>query len=368
MTSNFSEDNSAHPLSSANSVLQGPPRSALPWRIVQYLGLAGGVVLVGLLMFKPSLGLDLLWNGLIPLAPALIVIAPGLWRNVCPMATFSLLPRQWGLSRQVRLSKKAAATLGALGLFALLVIIPLRHLYLNTDGLASAVMLILSALIAFSLGLAYDWRSGWCNSLCPIYHAEKLYGQLPAFSVANARCSTCHQCSTPCPDSTRSMQPLVTPPLLVAKASGHIMIGGFVGFIWGWYRTPDYLGTPTAMEVLSAYAWPFGAALITLAAYGIAYRWQTRTATARRRLVRVFAAAAVCAYYWYRIPALTGFDPQAGGMMWNLTETLPRLSLVSHVLTTSFFVWFLVLRNDPGLSWLMRPSRHAAVGKGLGRD
>jgi hypothetical protein len=148
--------------------------------------------------------------------------------------------------------------------------------------------------------------------------------------------------------------------MLVAKAGGHIMTGGFVGFIWGWYRTPDYLGVPTATEVMAAYAWPFGAALITLAVYGVAYRWQTQTATARRRLVRIFAAAAVCAYYWYRIPALTGFNRHAGGMIWNLTETLPHLPVVSRILTTSFFVWFLVLRNDPGLSWAVRPVRAVA--------
>jgi hypothetical protein len=360
MTSNFSGGNSVRALSFANSAPHGFRRSTLPWRVAQYLGLLGGVVLVGLLVFKPSLGLDLLWNGFIPLAPALIVIAPGLWRNVCPMATFSLLPRRWGLSRRGRPSQEVAAALGALGLFALLIIIPLRHLYLNTNGLASAVMLVLSALIAFLLGLAYDWRSGWCNGLCPIHPAEKLYGQLPALSLANARCDTCHQCSTPCPDSTRSMQPLVTRPMLVAKAGGHIMTGGFVGFIWGWYRTPDYLGVPTATEVMAAYAWPFGAALITLAVYGVAYRWQTQTATARRRLVRIFAAAAVCAYYWYRIPALTGFNRHAGGMIWNLTETLPHLPVVSRILTTSFFVWFLVLRNDPGLSWAVRPVRAVA--------
>lgn len=333
------------------------PRLAA-WRFVQYLGLVAGFVLVGLLLFLPALGLDLLWNGLIPLAPALIVVAPGLWRNICPMATFSLLPRRWGLSRQAQMPQPTAAVLGALSLAALLLIIPLRHLVLNTDGPATALMLVLSAALAFSLGVAYDWRSGWCNGACPIHPAEKLYGQSPAITVANARCDACHQCSTPCPDSTRSMQPLVTRPGLLARMTGHVMVGGFAGFIWGWYRTPDHAGLPTGSDILAAYAWPFGMGMLTLLIYGIAYRRGCRTTNARRRLVRLFAAAAVCTYYWYRIPMLAGFGPHAGsGMLLDLTESWPALPWLSHGVTTAFFLWFMLIRADSGRAWLHRPAR-----------
>jgi hypothetical protein len=77
-------------------------------------------------------------------------------------------------------------------------------------------------------------------------------------------------------------------------------------------------------------------------------------------LVRVFAAAAVSTYYWYRIPALAGFGPHPGtGQLCDLTAVLPDLPMVSHVVTTAFFVWFLVIRGSSGLSWMMRP--HAGV-------
>jgi len=72
--------------------------------------------------------------------------------------------------------------------------------------------------------------------------------------------------------------------------------------------------------------------------------------------VKVFATAAVSTYYWYRIPALAGFGPYPGtGLLYDLSGVLPDISLISHVLTTLFFVWFLLVRNNPGISWLKRP-------------
>jgi hypothetical protein len=310
-----------------------------------------------MLFYVPSVGLNILWNGLIPVAPALVVIAPGLWRNICPMATFSLLPRRLGLSRRKPLPRTSAALLAASGMMALFIIVPLRHLLLNTSGPASAVMLLSAATAAFLVGISYDWRSGWCNGLCPIHPVEKLYGQSPAITLPNARCDECHQCSTPCPDSTRSMHPLVTHSSAVARSTGHILAGSFAGFIWGWYQVPDYAGTLSLQQVAVAYAWPFGAGLVSLAIYGLACH-RFRQAEQRRYIVRLFAASAVIVYYWHRIPALAGFGMHADtGMLVDLSNELPYLPWISRVLTTSFFAWFLLIRPDSKASWTRRPSR-----------
>ncbi|HTY98729.1 MAG TPA: hypothetical protein VMB75_02760 [Rhodocyclaceae bacterium] len=326
------------------------------WHRIQDVLLAAGVLLVVTLLLWPAVGLSLMWNGLIPLAPALLVVAPGLWRNVCPMASVSQLARRWGLSWEAVLPRQASHLLAALALAALLIIVPLRHLSLDTDGPMTALMLVLSALIAFAMGMAYQGRSGWCNSLCPIHPAEKLYGQMPALTLANARCQDCRQCAVPCPDSTRSMSPAVSGPTRLERAVGHLMIGGFVGFVWGWYRLPDFAGPVGADEIAAAYLWPFGCGLGTLAIYAAAYHGLYRSRAERRLLARLFAAAAVATYYWYRIPALTGFGPHPGsGMLVDLTASLPALPLVSHLVTTAFFAWFLLLRQDPRASWLRRP-------------
>ncbi|MBS1654594.1 MAG: ferredoxin, partial [Bacteroidetes bacterium] len=76
------------------------PRSKLIWRTVQGLVWLTGAFIFFCLIFYPKLGIALFWNLLIPVAPALIAVAVGLWRNVCPLATTNLLPRKMGLSQR----------------------------------------------------------------------------------------------------------------------------------------------------------------------------------------------------------------------------------------------------------------------------
>ncbi len=78
------------------------PRSILIWRIVQTLvWLVGGLILF-YLVFYPNVGIHLFWNILIPIAPVLFVVAVGVWRNVCPMASTALFPRHMGYGTLAR--------------------------------------------------------------------------------------------------------------------------------------------------------------------------------------------------------------------------------------------------------------------------
>ena len=49
---------------------------SLAWRAAQYVLMLAGFVLVVTLVLRPETGLDAFWNMLIPVAPALVVIAP----------------------------------------------------------------------------------------------------------------------------------------------------------------------------------------------------------------------------------------------------------------------------------------------------
>ena len=337
------------------------PRARALWNAAQYVLLLGGLALVWLLMAQPAVGIAIMWNILIPAAPALVTILPGLWRNICPMATFSLLPRRFGLSRRAKMPEHLAAWLGLASVVALFAIVPLRHISLNTNGPATAAMLAGAAAIAALMGFLFEWRSGWCTSLCPIHPVEKLYGSAPAVTFKNARCGLCEQCTNPCPNSTPSMTPLSTGPLRLQVAVGEFMAGSFFGFVWGWFQVPDYPGAIGGQEIAAAYLWPFGGALVSFAAFKAIRRLLAGTPGASRILQRVFAAAAVSTYYWYRIPALTGFDPRSG-VLWDLTAVLPAwFPLASHMATTAFFFWFLVIRQVKGASWQKRPAFARAV-------
>ena len=81
--------------------------------------------------------------------PLLLFIMPGLWRNICPLAATHQLPRVFGFTRGLTLPNvvEENAFIGAIILF--LTIVPLRHVFLNNSGLATAIFLLTVAGVAF---------------------------------------------------------------------------------------------------------------------------------------------------------------------------------------------------------------------------
>jgi hypothetical protein len=317
------------------------PRARPIWTALQASMLLVGVTLVGLLLFWPDAGLALMWSLLIPAVPALVTIAPGLWRNICPMATFHMLPQRLGIARNMRMPEWGAAALGLISMTLLFVIVPMRHLGLNVDGTLTATMLVSAAIVAGTMGALFEMRSGWCTSLCPIHPVEKLYGTNPAVSLKNARCDLCEACCNPCPDSTPEMTPTAG-ATRVQQFLGNFLVGSFPGFVWGWFQVQDYpahqVGT---QEIVTAYAWPLGAGIVSYMIFKTGEHIFRHRPDARRTMHRSFAAAAVSTYYWYYL---------AGSAAW-LPDWFP---LEPHVLTTVFFFWFLIFRS-PKVSWLKRP-------------
>ena len=329
------------PVLPANSRTVDPKHRRI-WFTLQATMLLVGVVLVNLLLFWPAVGIALMWNFLIPVAPALVTIAPGLWRNICPMATFHMLPQRLGFAQNFRMPEGGAAALGLTSVILLFVVVPMRRIGLNVDGPLTAIMLLSAAVMAFSMGSLFEMRSGWCTSLCPIHPVERLYGTNPAFAFKNARCDLCEACSNPCPDSTPEMTPIITGATRVQQVVGNFVVGSFPGFVWGWFQVPDYPPSQVgSAEIITAYVWPFGAAIISYIIFKIAEHILRHKADARATMNRIFAAAAVSTYYWYRLPGPASLLPD-----W--------FPMVSHMVTTPFFFWFLVLRK-PKVSWLKRP-------------
>ncbi len=332
------------------------PRARAFWTAAQYAVLLGGVVLVWLLIFRPGVGTSVMWNILTAGAPALVTIVPGLWRNICPMATFALLPRRLGLSKRRKMPDRLAGWLGLTSVALLFVIVPLRHIGLDSNGPMTAVLLMSAAAVAGLMGFVFEWRSGWCSSLCPIHPVERLYGSAPAISFQNARCDLCERCSKPCPNSTPATTPAFTGPLQVQKAVGNFLAGSFLGFVWGWFQVPDYPAPAGMHEIAAAYLWPLGGALVSYSAFKAIEPLVAAKPAARRILHRAFAATAVSTYYWYSIPALAGFGTGPAQLS-GLASLLPAwFPLASHVVTTSFFFWFLVIRPANGRSWQNRPA------------
>ena len=325
------------------------------WRVLQGVFFAVGAVILGALFVAPKLGLHLLWNVLIPVAPALLVVAPGIWRNVCPMGTTSLVPRHLGWSKQRRIPAQVQSWLAVGALALLLLIVPLRHVILDTTGWAIGTALVLVAALTVGLGMLFEWKSAWCSGLCPVYPVELLYGEEPLFSVKNAHCKTCENCVLPCKDGTPDLNPANANVLAPAKWSGLILAGGFPGFIWGWYQVPNYQGWDGLLHLHVAYGYPLAAMAASLALYfGLRF---TLSATAESWLMRGFAAAAVIIYYWFKVPVMFGFGADPSSALLDLHGVLPA-SAPAVMRTSAIFIfsWLLVLKPHAGRVWASKPA------------
>jgi hypothetical protein len=330
-------------------------RSILIWRIAQTAVWLVGATILTCLLFFPSIGVLLFWDILIPVAPALFVVAVGIWRNVCPLAVTNLLPRHFGLSKRKKLSLKQIGKLNLIGVIALYVIVPLRHVVFNTNGVATGVMIISMAVIGVSLGFFYEWKSAWCSGLCPVHPVEKLYGGNVLMALPNANCDKCMNCVIPCPDSTPNMNPKTSVKTIYHKISGYLIIGGLPGFIWGWFHVPDENTITTLTAFFSVYKLPLLGLATTLLLFWILVN--TIDAKFERSLIGIFAASGVSCYYWYRIPALFGFGKFAeDGLLINLSNILPQWSISVIILSTSaFFFYWLAIRKQNNRSWVVRP-------------
>ena len=63
------------------------------WQLLRVCSLIGALVVVLLLVAVPDTGLFVMWKVVIPLLPLLFMTAPGLWRNLCPLAASNQMPR-----------------------------------------------------------------------------------------------------------------------------------------------------------------------------------------------------------------------------------------------------------------------------------
>lgn len=332
------------------------------WRIAQSVVWIFGVVILVSLVVRPKLGLMLLWNVLIPAAPALVALAPGLWRNICPLASTALFPRHMGWSRRKQISKRWQGRLMLVGVVLLFGLIPFRHITLNTNGPASAIVLASLAVAAMLAGFFFEWKSAWCSGMCPVHQVEKLYGQDTRITMTNAHCRRCRNCVVSCSDSIPGISPMGLKR--VSRSSdlaGTIMLGAFPGFVWGWFQVPSYAPGEGWNHFGQAYGYGFGAATVSLILFLMLKRF-VLGAPYHPRLHRIFAAAAISFYYWYRLPWLIGLEPShPESMLIDLSgaippNAVPAVRIAMGLTSAAFFMWIIAGRKTAQARWLRRPA------------
>jgi nitrite reductase (NADH) large subunit len=282
-------------------------RQPLPlwvWRALAAASVAGAFALVALLFVDAHAGLIAWWLFVLPVLPLLWLLAPGIWRNVCPMAALNQYPRLLGFTRGRTVPpwpRRNAFVIQVVLYFAL---ISTRAPVLDHNGAGVGVLMLVALGAAFAGGVVFKGKSGWCGTFCPLLPVQRLYGQTPAVSVPNAYCRPCVGCVKNCYDFNPQIAAAADlgddDPRYVAQRK--IFAGTFPGFVVAFFTIPtSQIAAPADMGISLAgfYGQTVAYMLVSLGAY---YLLDALAVVTPVVLTAVFAAAALNAHNILRFP------------------------------------------------------------------
>ena len=270
------------------------------WTVLRWLGVACALGIVAASILDPPLGLFIFWGIFVPFMPLLFLVAPALWRNVCPMASLNQIPRTLGFTRglAVPLWVQQYTPLISAGLF--LAIVPFRKVLLESSGLALAVFLLSVLGLAFIGGVIFKGKSGWCTQFCPMLQVERFYGQSPLLVVRNSHCRPCVGCNKNCYDFNPTAAYLAdlhdeNPRL---EANRKIFAGAMPWLILAFFTQPE-LAEVTVSGVLLLY----GRILLFVAAgIGVLMALEAVTGLSSYKLILGHVVVALNLFYWFVAP------------------------------------------------------------------
>lgn len=299
------------------------------WRAARVVSVTSYLALAGVLVVWPDTGLRLFFGVVIPLLPALFFLAPGVWRNICPLSSANQSARVLGfsLARTAPRWVRERGYLLAMTLF--FGIAGARLVLFNDSGTATAVLLLAVITAAFAGGVLFKGKSGWCSSICPLLPLQRLYGQTPFVLSPNSHCRPCLACTRNCYDFQ---------PQLAQQADLHdpdpkwhqprrLFASALPGFVLGFFLLLDQpdLGTADTCARL---------AVFVASSIGLFFALETFLGLSAGVVTALWGAVALNLFYWYGTPrsgdalsALLG----AGDLTWL------RWPVVSVVLPLTLF-------------------------------
>lgn len=269
------------------------------WRILRVLTLAAVGVVCYLVAVYPDIGFTIFWRILIPSLPLLFAVAPGIWRQICPMALINQIPRTFGFSLNRTLPiyfKNLAYFIAVLSFFFL---VSLRHIYFNTEPAMLLALVATALALAFVGGVIFKGRSGWCGTFCPLGPIQKAYGHAPIAVVRNGYCPTCVGCQKNCYDFNPRAAFLSDISDSDPWYASHkkFFVAGLPGFAFGYFTTAD----PAEIGLFDYYVYLAACILMALGAY-MALRIFVRMSDIR--IASLFALVALGIFYWFSVPTI----------------------------------------------------------------
>ena len=281
------------------------------WQAIRVGTLLGAIGLAIALVLDPQDGLFVLWRLIIPVLPLVWLVAPGLWRNVCPLSASNQTPRVLGLSkaRPAPAWLKAYGFVIAAGMFILF--ISLRKVGLDDSGPASALLLLGALAGGFAGGIALKGKAGWCSSVCPLLPVQRLYGQTPFKLVANSHCTPCVGCTKSCYDFNPKVAFLadLTDPDRSVGAHRKLFAAVFPGVVLAFFTLPE---ARSGAEIAALYG---QFALYLAGSIAVFFTLDSLLKVSSHTLTTLFAATGFALFYWYGGPvfvaAVAGSSPDA---------------------------------------------------------
>ncbi len=305
------------------------------WRAARVASVLATLGVCALLVADPDTGLELWWKVLVPLLPLVWFVAPGLWRNVCPLAASNQIPRVLGFTRGKTAPQWFRTYAPLVGIAVFLAAVAARPSVFQDDGKATAALIGGALVAAFVGGYVLKGKSGWCSSLCPMLPVQRMYGQTPFANVPNSHCRPCVGCTKNCFDFN---------PKVAYLADVHDGDRQ--------WSTTRKLFTAAFPGLVIAFFTEQNLALGVGASTGSFLALEALTPASTPKLAAVYAAAAINLFYWWAAP---GPDWVA----WPLRAAVLALTAVWLVRTFKKERVFLEHKGLP------TPPRAARLGRGM---
>ena len=316
-------------------------RDPLPqpvWRGLRIASVLAALGVCAVLVAEPETGLELWWELLVPLLPLVWFVAPGLWRNVCPLAATNQIPRVLGFTRGRTAPAWFRTYAPLVGIAIFFAAVFARPTHFEDDGAATAALIGGALVVAFAGGFVLKGKSGWCSSLCPMLPVQRMYGQTPFADVPNSHCRPCLGCTKNCFDFNPKVAYLAD--LHDAdrqwSTTRKLFTAAFPGLVIAFFTEQD-----TAVMALAVGA-----------AAGSFLALEALLPISTPKLAALYAATAINLFYWWAAP---GPDWVAG----------PLRVVVLALTVTWLWRTFVKERVFLERQGLPSPPRAARLGRGI---
>ncbi|MGK2866153.1 MAG: hypothetical protein ACSLFA_05845 [Mycobacterium sp.] len=154
------------------------------WQMLRAGSIAGYLAVTVMMFVRPAEGLFVFFQLIVPLFPVLVFVAPGLWRNICPLAAANQIPRLVGFGRDRTVPawlRSRSYPIAAMLFFGL---VAARSSGLDNNGAAMGVVLGAIVAVAFAGGVVFKGKAAGAAASAPYCRAACV-----RLSVSRLRCA-----------------------------------------------------------------------------------------------------------------------------------------------------------------------------------